>query len=274
MMKTNILNFQGDLGEYRILKSNDGKSYTFWSEAFDENGHSIESAYQETVYNYIEGCNVPSRFNGTFPIFELGFGLGLGYQATCDYLSKLANQGSLIFVSCELDEKLVQKSIELNTESQYEFASINHLEKKQIGTVIYYESVKNNHKLIVLVGDIRNTINSLNLIHRDLFFKAIYQDAFSPHKSPTLWTKEWFIQLKEIADKDVILGTYSSSMPVRKALVESGWYIKKVSGFGQKRNSIRANLKDPTDPILIEHLTNIEPFLDSQIKDGVFIKKD
>ncbi|ATH07908.1 hypothetical protein BIY24_08080 [Halobacteriovorax marinus] len=66
---------------------------------------------------------------------------------------------------------------------------------------------------------------------------AIYQDAFSPKKNPSLWTKEWFTELKEHSDERCILSTYSAAMGVRKALMEANWNVFRREGYGEKRST-------------------------------------
>ena len=50
--------FNGILGSYKVLRTSDG-SETLWSEYFNENCHSLAGAKEETLYNSIEGTNLP-----------------------------------------------------------------------------------------------------------------------------------------------------------------------------------------------------------------------
>jgi tRNA U34 5-methylaminomethyl-2-thiouridine-forming methyltransferase MnmC len=85
-------------------------------------------------------------------------------------------------------------------------------------------------------------------------FHAIYQDAFSPKKNPTLWTKEWFSFLRSISTEDVILSTYSASTSIRKSLHEAGWKIQQGEKFGRKRTSTRATLNGETSAEILLQL--------------------
>ncbi|MFP5459169.1 MAG: MnmC family methyltransferase, partial [Bacteriovoracia bacterium] len=118
------------------------------------------------------------------------------------------------------------------------------------GLVTYSESSPTHH-LSVLVGDARQTLQHFNPDHR---FHVIYQDAFSPKRSPSLWTKEWFALLGSRSHTHAKLSTYSASIAVRKALHAVGWGISAGTGFGAKRTSTRASWQSPSDQAILEEL--------------------
>jgi len=104
--------------------------------------------------------------------------------------------------------------------------------------------------LTILQGDARNRLPQY-LMNNPIKWHSIYQDAFSPKKNPTLWTKEWFELLKNYSHPDVTLSTYSASTAIRKSLHESGWGVQKGEKFGPKRTSTRAVLQKETDPDIL-----------------------
>jgi tRNA U34 5-methylaminomethyl-2-thiouridine-forming methyltransferase MnmC len=84
-------------------------------------------------------------------------------------------------------------------------------------------------------------------------FDAIFQDAFSPKKNPTLWSVEWFSFLKSASRQNVQLSTYSSSISIRKSLLAAGWSIENARGFALKRTMTKANLmKETSKEILMQ----------------------
>ena len=129
------------------------------------------------------------------------------------------------------------------------------LERIALGGSILYENKIGPFSLTVIIGDIRQSLMQLGHDRPFKKFNAIYQDAFSPRKNPTLWTTEWFELLKLNADKDCILSTYSAAMPVRKSLLNAGWNVFKREGYGEKRSTTIARFDQPMIP---EFQTNIQ----------------
>lgn len=239
--------FKGDLGDYELVSTQDG-SYTLHSEYFNESCHSLSGAVEETLFNYINGCELPDKLNqNELSIFETGFGLGIGYKTTTEFLETSSFEGKLTFVSTELDSELVNFA-KTNTELSQ---SSNYPKFKELAfnnsPVPHFKASKNGHILIILIGDARKTTPVA--LDRGLLpkFHAIYQDAFSPKRNPFLWTVEWFETLKSISDKTVVLSTYSSSNSIRKSMIESEWLVQNRKGFGTKRTCTRAKLTGKTD---------------------------
>ena len=207
---------------YQLVTTDDG-SQTLFSELFNEACHSTAGARAETRFHYIEGC----RLSETLEIFdeihilEVGFGTGIGWLETLEFLKTYPHK-KLKFISLEMDEGLLEWSVP---------------EAKKISDHTY-QLVDMNCELQVLIGDARHTIKSLPTE----FFHAIYQDAFSPKRNPTLWTHQWFTDLKRIAHESCTLATYSASVSIRKSLMKAGWSVYEGPAFAQKRSSTRANL--------------------------------
>ena len=53
-------------------------TFTLESNLFTENCHSTAGAYEETLFNYVNGTEVKKSKQAEIKIFEVGFGLGLG----------------------------------------------------------------------------------------------------------------------------------------------------------------------------------------------------
>lgn len=239
-------NFKGELGQYSFIQTDDG-SYTLHSEIFDENCHSTDGAIEETLFNYVYGCNVPERIKEKdHVIFELGLGIGIGYLTTVNSLSKDAK--GLTFISCEIDPGLIQflkENADIHGHENYpEFKDLS----RENGL---WSASKNGNKLIVIEGDIRKEAPS-QFSELGLSFDSIYQDPFSPKKNPTLWTWQWFELLKEYSHQDTILSTYSASVSVRKAMAKAGWKVHNQKGFGRKKSKTLCLLQGEHDPNLIQ----------------------
>lgn len=231
---------ENSLPKHKWVETGDG-SKTLFSEEFQEACHSTTGAKTETLLHYIQGCKVKERLSehSPFIILEVGFGLGMGFETTLEVLKD--EQHHWRFISLELDRDLIEWWREKYTELKW--ISGNVAEMKT-----------GNCTLTIVVGDARKVLPEF-MAKQSFKFHAIYQDAFSPRRNPTLWTKEWFSFLKEHSSEDVILSTYSSSSSIRKSLVEVGWKLGRGEKFGPKRTSTRATLTGTTDEEILLHLS-------------------
>jgi tRNA U34 5-methylaminomethyl-2-thiouridine-forming methyltransferase MnmC len=240
-----FVEFKGKLGLYKIIETED-QTKTLWSEFFNEACHNLSGAYQETLYNYIQGCNINEQINQDIDVhvFDVGFGPGLGLTAYVDAIKKMTvTQGKKrTYTSIELDEDLFLWSIK-NNFPEYVFSKKDN----------YYSSIfnlgsDNQLQVTIFIGDGRLTMPYANKQKILPKFTAIFQDAFSPKKNPSLWTVEWFECLKQLSTNEVFLSTYSASVSVRKSMIKAGWKIKSEKGFGQKRTMTKARLIGESDP--------------------------
>lgn len=234
-----MTSFQGKLGQYKIVTTSD-QSPTLWSEAYDENCHSVAGAKEETRYVYIEGCELAQKaLKGELNILEVGLGAGHGLRETYDFFKIHYPLCHVKYFSLEIDEGLIPWVFENIIELPLPEKNGDHY----VGKIDQFEYV-------IVVGDARETVPSFPFPK----INAIYQDAFSPDKNPTLWTVEWFELLKKLSATDVILTTYSASSKVKKGLFLAGWSVSERLGFSGKRGSIRADLSGIIDSKMTEKL--------------------
>ena len=240
------MDFTGKLGKYKIIETED-KTKTLWSEFFDEACHNLSGAYEETLYNYIQGCHIPEQIaqGSDVHVLDVGFGLGIGLKA---FIAQLETTQGLkmraSYTSMELDEDLFLWS------AKETFPHLVFTKKDN-----FYTSTHPLLSITVFIGDGRKTLPEAfknGLLPK---FTAIFQDAFSPKKNPALWTLEWFNDLKMMADNQVYLSTYSASVSIRKTMIASGWKITNAKGFGQKKTMTKARLVGLSDPILEAELS-------------------
>lgn len=243
--------FKGNLGNYKILKTEDD-SETVWSEYFDEACHNLSGAYEETIHNYILGCGIPELLDqeNDISILDVGFGVGVGLKAFIDQLRpKEKSNAILSYYSIELDETFLLWSLK----TTLPMLSLKRFEEETLGDkLIYYQGTWQETLTIkIFVGDGRQTLPlafKLNLLTP---LNVIFQDAFSPRKNPTLWSVEWFLFLKNISSTSVRLSTYSSSVSIRKSLMAAHWTISEASGFAHKKFMTIAKLTGETSEELI-----------------------
>lgn len=207
------------------------QSPSLFNETFQENLHSFDGAFSETIYNFIEGCELKNHQGLELSVLEVGFGTGMGFFVTLDFLRKTFPGKKLLFYSLEIDRDLAKWAIR----------DLPYIENENC-----LEATGPDFSLKVILGDAVNSIK-----HQKLGpFDAIYQDPFSPKKNPTLWTTKWFSLLLPLAGPNCILSTYSASTSIRIALLKAGWAVFNRKGFSGKRASTIAKATGETSPEL------------------------
>jgi tRNA U34 5-methylaminomethyl-2-thiouridine-forming methyltransferase MnmC len=219
-------------------------SLSLFNELYQEGCHSLAGAKSETMTHYIFGTKLDQKIitQKNIHILEVGFGSGLGFVTTREFLNEYQYQFPVQFISLE-------KDISSITWANNHYGL--NLEQHPFG----YRTQDKNITLIILTGDARESLprylkEQKNQHH--IVFDCIYQDAFSPKKNPELWTKNWFHFLKSTSHPNCILSTYSASNSIRKSLIEAGWNIYSGVNFGPKRASTRAKLTGTSEDLLIE----------------------
>ena len=222
---------------YQLVETDDG-SLTLFSEQFNEACHSTSGAIAETRLHYIEGCELQVLLESheELNILEVGYGTGLGWQETQKFFLQYPTK-KLNFYSLEIDENLIAWSMPKAL-------------KTTLGGLLWFEGHQENSTLKVLIGDARKSVRA----HPLPKFHAIYQDAFSPKRNPTLWTHQWFSDLKTLSHPDCRLSTYSASVSIRKSLMKAGWSVWEGPAFAQKRSSTRAHLRGGIDEEFLNKL--------------------
>jgi len=88
--------------------------------------------------------------------------------------------------------------------------------------------IPENISIEVFCEDARQTLPSLP----QGYYNAIFLDAFSPDKTPELYT------LARVIKDDGILTTYTSAAPVRSAMIEAGFHVGEGPSFGRRGGTI------------------------------------
>jgi tRNA U34 5-methylaminomethyl-2-thiouridine-forming methyltransferase MnmC len=231
----------------REMTTDDG-SITLYNENYQEACHSSSGAIEETLVHYIKGCNIQSflETNDCVRILEMGFGTGIGFKTTLDYINKHFPQSKLTFISLEIDEDSIKWGLRNIFQDEVWKDQLQISNNK-------YTLKYNNFELIIYLGNARKTIKEIE--KNNLKFDCIYQDAFSPKRNPELWTVEWFSDLANVSNDNTTMSTYSASISIRKSMVEAGWALFPGVKFGKKRTSTRALKKGITDETIIDLLS-------------------
>lgn len=147
-------------------------------------------------------------------ILDICFGLGYNTLATLYYIQKNNLAIKLHIYSPEFDTELLKSLQSFQyPEELKEFKTIIDTLSKDF----YYEDEK--IKIELFNGDARKYIKTLNNID------IVYQDAFSTDVNHSLWTVEYFADIKKALASDAILTTYSIATPVRLSLYKNDFVV-------------------------------------------------
>ena len=199
------------------------------------------NGFEESKEVYIDGNNLEERwesFSGScFTIGELGFGLGLNFLTMMHCWLKKERSFNLDYIG--IDKKILEKSNLIMLEEA--FPNL----KNEIKVLKECDIVGHNGfecisipdlkiRLILITEDIQKAINDICSSNIDAWFL----DGFDPKKNPEMWEEDILKTVFDLSSCDSSFSSFTSVGRIRRALLENGFEVSKVSGFGTKRHRI------------------------------------
>ena len=193
---------------------------------------------KETQHNFLKANNLASRFKKSdkFIISELGFGTGLSFLLTLKLWKETKKPNAkLIFISFE---NAPLTKIELKQVYKY-VKGLKTLSSKLIKKLpsiyqsthrIYFES--DNVELILIYDDF-NCLDSFKF-----YVDAWFLDGFAPKKNTSAWNSKLFEQIYFTTNLNGTFSTFTAAGHVKRGLSNSGFYVSKVVGFGNKKENL------------------------------------
>ncbi|MEZ7501921.1 FAD-dependent 5-carboxymethylaminomethyl-2-thiouridine(34) oxidoreductase MnmC [Psychrobacter sp. Arc29] len=225
----------------------------------------------ETRHVFLEHNQLPDRLarlapKQCFTIAELGFGTGLNLLATWQLWRQLRDthpqlaDARLHFITTEkfpipladLTHILAlwgQRAPELVTLIELLLAAYPPL----IAGCHRLDFSYDNLTVDIWLGDAAQSLSKLAIDHSQQstpqpHIDAWFLDGFAPSCNSTLWADSIFAQMQRLSRTYTTAATYSCAGIVKRGLKEHGFDIKKVKGFGRKREMLTAIMTD-TDHI-------------------------
>lgn len=224
---------------------------------FDDIYFSTENGLEETRYVFLQQNHLQQRFsaldnNDTFIIAETGFGTGLNFLATCELWQNTANkEAKLHFISVEkfpLEKKSVQRALNLWPElADYSNALIAQYPITLTGfhriflghditlTLIFNDAITGFNELFANPGGFDTTPQTARQWQG---VDAWFLDGFAPSKNPDMWTEDLFVTMAKLSKDNTSLATFTSAGVVKRGLSHAGFFLKKIAGYGHKREMI------------------------------------
>lgn len=212
------------------------------SEQFGDIYFDQADGLAESRYVFLDGNDLPNRWTNIQPaqpfvIAETGFGTGLNFLATWKAWQENDCAGRLIYHGIEkfpIDREALKEILshwpELQSVSD-EFLTQYHLTNKSTYDLNWPEQKVTLH---LYIGDVNELSTNLQ-IRAD----AWYLDGFAPTQNPDMWTESLFKNIARCTKTDGTLATFSAAGPVKTALRETGFFIKRRRGFGKKWHMIQ-----------------------------------
>ena len=242
---------------------------------------SITDGAAESNYVFVQQNQLAQRFaelyqNQTkehFIIAETGFGTGLNFLQAAKLWQETRQQQNLeeqahkhlFFISTEI-HPLSKEDLQLSLNC---WPDLHSLSDELIN--LYPHAIAGMHTLtfahgITLILCQQDVISGLENINEHDFpalknkhgrlVDAWFLDGFAPSKNPDMWSDELFSSMAKLSHLGTTLATFTAAGLVRRGLKAVGFDIKKIKGFGKKRE------------MLIGHYQGI-PWQDSAIKNSL-----
>ncbi|WP_324172100.1 tRNA (5-methylaminomethyl-2-thiouridine)(34)-methyltransferase MnmD [Sulfurimonas sp.] len=200
---------------HAITLSKDG-TYTAYSKEYDEHYHSTEDgALNESLLKHVLPAFSEVKDKDEINILDICYGLGFNTLATLYYHKKNSLTSKLNIYSPELDAMLLSSL--KNFTYPKEFEDLKEIIYKLCEDGVYEDEF---FYIEIFVGDAREYVRKFTNK-----FDIVYQDAFSPSANPTLWTLEYFADIKKAMKEDGVLTTYSIALAIRLALWQNGFNV-------------------------------------------------
>ncbi len=226
------------------------------AEAFDDVYFSNASGLEESRYVFLGQNHCIRRWQAneqtTFTIAETGFGTGLNFLVTWQAFDAFLREHPdsltrrLHFISTEKypisHRDLGQALAQWQTLSSYSDALLAQ----------YPAPVPGCHRLVfnqgavildLHLGDVLDSLETLENAPTGLV-DCWYLDGFAPSKNPDMWTTALFRQMARLSRKHASVATFTAAGFVRRGLIDAGFSISKVKGFGHKREMLAGRLSD------------------------------
>lgn len=205
------------------------------SKEFDDVYFSAEDGLAETRHVFLQGNNLPAAWAGKehFTIFETGFGTGLNFLAVWKLFEDSAKgDQTLRFVSVEkfpLGAGEIDAALSHWGElSDWRERLVAVYPQKPVG--VFRAQMNARVSLEVHFGDANDVMPAL-----EMDVDAWFLDGFKPSSNPEMWSETVFAAMGRMSHAGSSFATFTSAGFVRRGLQAAGFEVRKVPGYGRKR---------------------------------------
>ena len=210
---------------------------------YDDIYFSTESGMDETVHTFINPNHLPERFRALdaqecLTIAETGFGTGLNFLCAWQQFDQTAQPGAqLHFISTEkhpLSHTDFQRALQLWPTLQPYASELSSIYLPACQGHHHFVFSEGRIRLTLLIGDVLDTLPELSGT-----VDAWFLDGFAPSKNPAMWCPALFNTMAAKSHAKTTFATFTAARSVRDGLVQAGFSVEKIPGYGRKRHMIR-----------------------------------
>lgn len=228
----------------RILPARiEWRDATPYSPAFEDVYFSRAGGVDEVRHVFLDGNNLPARFNDcrTFTIGETGFGTGLNFLVTlAAWQVHAPADAHLHYISVE-KHPLTRMDLLRVLSGWPELAAgadaLATIYPPLVAGLHQRQLLNGRVTLTLLFGEVGEMLASFNICD-DASVDAWYLDGFAPAKNLDMWTPAVLQQVAHLTRPGGTIATYSAAGTVRRGLETAGFSLNKRPGFGLKRDML------------------------------------
>ena len=214
---------------------------TLVSDRFGDVYFSQDGGLAETRHVFLEGCDLPRRWQERrqFTLAETGFGTGLNMLAAWQAFRDAPGQCQ------QLDLISVEGYPLTKSDLSRALAGWDELAAFRNQLLAQYPPLENGiHRLVFDEGRVRLTLifgeAAASFSQLEARVDAWFLDGFSPAKNPQMWRDEVMDQVARLSAPDAVAASFTVARDVRDRLAARGFTLEKAPGFGRKRDCLRA----------------------------------
>ncbi|WP_457808481.1 bifunctional tRNA (5-methylaminomethyl-2-thiouridine)(34)-methyltransferase MnmD/FAD-dependent 5-carboxymethylaminomethyl-2-thiouridine(34) oxidoreductase MnmC [Kushneria sp. EE4] len=209
---------------------------------------SREDGRRETEHVFLAGNHLASRWHDwhqarPFVVGETGFGSGLNVLcAAHDFLARAPDDTRLHVVSTE-QHPFTREDLTRALRHHEDFADLVRALVDQwppalrgIHRVVLHERIT----LDLHFGDAAESLEQL-----EGRVDAWFLDGFAPSKNPDMWSERLFAALAGASREGTTFATFTCAGVVKRGLRQAGFEIRKMPGFGRKREMLGGHMPTP-----------------------------
>ena len=223
---------------------------------------SRDDGLAESRYVFLEHNRLEERWQqldgtapGRFTVCETGFGTGLNFLLACElWLRTAPPHWTLHYISCE-KHPLTPNDLERALSAWPSLRELSTILQDNYPPLIPGQHRRYLHKsqicLDVLFGDILDTLPQLidcvspNTSEGPV--DAWFLDGFAPSANPDMWQTSLFDSMARLSQRGSSFATFTSAGLVKRGLKQVGFTVKKVKGYGRKREMLCGEFETYTE---------------------------
>lgn len=214
--------------ERKIITTSDGSTtieLVGWGECY----HSKHGAIQEAYHVFIKNGLLLLQ-EKSVSILEIGFGTGLNAYIT--FLESQKLKKTIDYVGIEAYPVSLEEAMQMNYWEQLEEPEIVFRKMHEIPWEKSY--LMDSHFHLTKKKQFFDEIEAVEQ------FDLVYFDAFGYPFQPELWSVAIFKKMYAAIKNKGLLVTYAARGPIKRAMQEAGFTVKKVPGPPGKREMMLA----------------------------------